>query len=67
MSEPHTGNWLARKVVAITGAGRGIGRSYALAMAREGACVVVNDLGTDLQGSGQAAAPSDDVTSNLTR
>jgi NAD(P)-dependent dehydrogenase (short-subunit alcohol dehydrogenase family) len=65
MSEPRTGNWLARKVVAITGAGRGIGRSYALAMAREGACVVVNDLGTDLQGSGQAAAPSDDVVEEI--
>ncbi len=38
------------RVVVITGAGRGLGRSYALAFAREGAKVVVNDLGTDLGG-----------------
>ena len=33
------------KTVVVTGAGRGIGRAYAIAMAREGARVVVNDLG----------------------
>lgn len=41
------------RVVVITGAGRGLGRSYALAFAREGAKVVVNDLGTSLQGEGR--------------
>lgn len=41
------------RVVIITGAGRGLGREYALAFAREGAKVVVNDLGTSLNGEGQ--------------
>ena len=40
---------LERRVVAVTDAGRGIGRGYALALAREGARVVVNDLGTNLE------------------
>ena len=40
------------KVVVITGAGGGIGRSHALAFAREGAKIVVNDLGTTPDGSG---------------
>lgn len=40
------------KVVVVTGAGGGIGRDFALALAREGACVVVNDLGSSVQGEG---------------
>jgi NAD(P)-dependent dehydrogenase (short-subunit alcohol dehydrogenase family) len=43
---------LEDKVAVITGAGRGIGREIALAMAREGARIVVNDLGTRTDGSG---------------
>src|SRR5262245_37165064 len=43
------------KVVIITGAGRGIGRAHALAFAAEGAAIVVNDLGTERDGS----APGD--------
>lgn len=39
------------KVVVVTGAGRGIGRAYALYYASKGAKVVVNDLGCDLNGS----------------
>jgi NAD(P)-dependent dehydrogenase (short-subunit alcohol dehydrogenase family)/acyl dehydratase/putative sterol carrier protein len=42
------------KVVAVTGSGGGIGRAHALAFAREGAAVVVNDLGTTRDGSGAA-------------
>jgi NAD(P)-dependent dehydrogenase (short-subunit alcohol dehydrogenase family) len=38
------------RVVIVTGAGRGIGREHALLFAREGASVVVNDLGTSLAG-----------------
>jgi NAD(P)-dependent dehydrogenase (short-subunit alcohol dehydrogenase family) len=39
------------KVIVVTGAGGGLGRSYALALAREGARVVVNDLGSDVTGA----------------
>jgi NAD(P)-dependent dehydrogenase (short-subunit alcohol dehydrogenase family) len=40
------------KVVVVTGAGGGIGRDFALALGREGAKVVVNDIGTSLRGEG---------------
>ena len=45
------------RIAIITGAGRGIGREYALLFAAEGAKVVVNDLGGTLDGSGDDAAP----------
>ena len=49
------------KVVLVTGAGRGIGRGIALLAAREGAKVVVNDLGGDVGGSGADATPAQDT------
>jgi NAD(P)-dependent dehydrogenase (short-subunit alcohol dehydrogenase family) len=45
------------KVVAVTGAGGGIGREIAVAMALAGAAVVVNDVGASLGGEGLSAAP----------
>ena len=49
------------KVAIITGAGAGIGRSHALAFAKEGAKVVVNDLGGDRSGGGKASEAADRV------
>ena len=46
------GDRLKDKVAVVTGAGGGIGRGEALALAEEGAKVVVNDLGTERDGSG---------------
>ena len=48
---------LRDKVVVVTGAGGGIGREIAVAMAVEGAAVVVNDIGASLQGEGLSATP----------
>ncbi len=53
------------RVVVITGAGRGIGREHALAFAREGARVVVNDLGADVDGAGRDASPAQEVVSQI--
>lgn len=53
------------KVVVVTGAGRGIGREIALAMAAEGAKVVVNDLGTASDGSGSDTSPAEQVAAEI--
>ena len=53
------------RVVIITGAGRGIGASLARIMAREGAAVVVNDLGGSTDGSGQDQAPASEVAAQI--
>lgn len=56
-----TAKLLQGKVILITGAGRGVGREIALCAAREGAKVVVNDLGASLNGEGQDASPAQEV------
>ncbi len=53
------------RVVVITGAGRGIGRSHALEFARQGARVVVNDLGTAPDGAGTSSGPAHDVIDEI--
>ena len=54
------------RVAVITGAGRGIGREHALLFAREGASVVVNDLGGANDGSGADAGPAQQVVDEIT-
>jgi NAD(P)-dependent dehydrogenase (short-subunit alcohol dehydrogenase family) len=56
---------LEGRVAVITGAGRGIGREHALLFAREGAKVVVNDLGGAEDGSGSDAGPAQQVVDEI--
>ncbi len=53
------------RVVIVSGGARGLGRSYALAFARAGASVVVNDLGTTLQGEGSDASAAHAVVEEI--
>jgi NAD(P)-dependent dehydrogenase (short-subunit alcohol dehydrogenase family) len=53
------------RIVVVTGAGRGIGREHALGFAREGASVVVNDLGVARDGSGVSTRPAQAVVDEI--
>ena len=53
------------RVCVVTGAGRGLGREYALSLAEHGAKVVVNDLGGDRDGTGADAGPAQEVVDEI--
>ena len=53
------------KVVVVTGGARGIGRSEALEFARQGAHVVVNDYGADVNGTGRTLDPAEEVVAEI--
>lgn len=53
------------RVAIVTGAGRGIGREHSLMLAEQGAKVVVNDLGGEIDGSGNSTGPAHDVVAEI--
>jgi NAD(P)-dependent dehydrogenase (short-subunit alcohol dehydrogenase family) len=60
------GDYLSGKAIAVTGAGRGIGRAVALACAAEGASVVVNDYGVSMAGEDPTSEVADGVVKEIT-
>jgi len=62
---PVPARMLEGKVIAVTGAGGGIGRDIALAMAQQGARLVINDIGASLTGEGNDAGPAQRVVDEI--
>ncbi len=56
---------LEGKVAVVTGSGRGVGRGIALALAREGAKLVINDVGCEVDGRGSAQDPAAQVVKEI--
>lgn len=65
MAASPVGSFVKGKVVLVTGAGGGIGRDFALALAREGARVVVNDVGASIQGEGADQSRAQSVVDEI--
>ncbi|MGH2519610.1 MAG: SDR family oxidoreductase, partial [Chloroflexota bacterium] len=53
------------RVVIVTGSGRGLGRAHALEFAKQGAKVVVNDVGAELDGTGSSSGPAGEVVNEI--
>jgi NAD(P)-dependent dehydrogenase (short-subunit alcohol dehydrogenase family) len=53
------------RIVIVTGSGRGLGRAHVLELARQGARVVVNDLGCELDGTGGGSGPAGEVVEEI--
>ena len=58
-------SFLENRIAIVTGAGRGVGRAYALMLAKHGAKVLVNDLGSSTSGTGTDQSPAQEVVATI--